>query len=259
MKTNYSKFLELLKPVLWQASNAVMNIYNQQSFTSSQKADLSPITEADLISHNILTKAISLLDPSIPIISEENKSFKDISRSEHYWVIDPLDGTKEFIAKNGEFTINVALVKDKNPVMGLVMVPVFAQLYHAIYGHGAFCEDKFANKKKITAAYFDEEQKSLNILCSRSHLNQETEDYINRFKDPTIIKKGGSMKFMDIARGSAHIYPRFGPTMEWDTCAPQIIVEEAGGSLIDQTTNQRMEYGKAKFLNNYFVVYAQIK
>lgn len=257
METNYLKFLELLKPILWHASNAVMKIYTQQTFTSNQKADRSPITEADLLSHKILTKAISLLDPRIPIISEENKSFDDISQSEHYWVIDPLDGTKEFIAKNGEFTINVALVKHKYPVIGLVMVPVFGQLYHAVYGRGAYCEDKFANKNKITATHYNEKQKGLKVLCSRSHLNEETEDYINRFKDPKIIKKGGSMKFMDIAGGRAHIYPRFGPTMEWDTCAPQIIVEEAGGSLIDQTTNQRMEYGKAKFLNNYFVVYAQ--
>lgn len=257
MEINYSRFLELLKPVLRHVSAAVMNIYTQQSFTSNQKADLSPITEADLLSHKILTNAISLLDASIPIISEENRSFDDISESAYYWVIDPLDGTKEFIAKNGEFTINVALVKDNHPIMGLVMVPVFGELYYAIHGHGAYCEDKLGHTKVIQATSFKKEQKGLNILCSRSHLNTETENYINRLIDPKIIKKGGSMKFMDIASGRAHIYPRFGPTMEWDTCAPQIIVEEAGGSLIDQTTKQSMDYGKAKFLNNYFVVYAQ--
>ena len=173
-----------------------------------------------------------------------------------FWVVDPLDGTKEFIAQNGEFTINVALVHHSYPVLGMVLAPVFDELYYALEQKGAYVEKKDLPPTQIRVASFDPNHEFLRILCSRSHLNQETIDYIGHYKNPKTIKKGGSMKFMDIASGRADIYPRFGPTMEWDTCAPQIIVEEAGGQLIDQKTMQRMRYGKDDFLNNYFVVYA---
>ena len=256
MEIDLIELLEDLKPLLWKAADNVMEIYSRQDFNTQKKIDKSPITEADLASHKILVQGISELTPEWTIISEENKSFDTIQEDSFYWVIDPLDGTKEFIAQNGEFTINVALVNGEFPILGLVLAPVFNELYFAIKGKGAFREKRNSPRENIRVSDYDPNQENLRILCSRSHLNQETIDYMNQFVNPETIGKGGSMKFMDIASGRADVYPRFGPTMEWDTCAPQIIVEEAGGQLIDQKTMKRMTYGKERFLNNYFVVFA---
>ena len=256
METDLTKLVVDLKPLLWKAADGVMEIYLKQDFNTQEKMDKSPITEADLFSHKTLVQGISEITPDWTIISEENKTFDNIDEASFYWVIDPLDGTKEFIAQNGEFTINVALVHGNYPVLGLVLAPVFDELYFAVKGEGAFRELRNSPPERILVSDFDPKQENLRVLCSRSHLNQETIDYMNQFVDPKTIGKGGSMKFMDIASGRADIYPRFGPTMEWDTCAPQIIVEEAGGQLIDQKTMKRMAYGKERFLNNYFVVFA---
>lgn len=257
MEINTQVFLELLKPVLRQASDEVLKIYRDKSVDVVEKADQSPLTMADLTSHEIITRALTLLTPDIPIISEESKENSDVQDVSRYWVVDPLDGTKEFIAGNGEFTINVALVSQHRPILGLVMAPVLGDLYFADLGHGAYVQQVDGDIQPISAAEFKADGEGLTVLCSRSHMDPVTEQYVQQMKNPEIIKKGGSMKFMDIASGRAHVYPRFGPTMEWDTCAPQIIVEESGGMLIDQVTQRPLEYGKPKFLNHHFIVFGK--
>ena len=257
MEINTQRFLELLKPVVWQASNEIMKIYQSKSLEVDEKADLSPLTRADMTSHEIISKALGLMTPQIPVISEESKHKLDIGDALYYWIVDPLDGTKEFIAGNGEFTINVALVHNGDPILALVMAPVDQALYYAERNKGAWVQSKDGIIQPLNAARFDSQSSGLTVLCSRSHLDPTTEAYLHNMQNPKIIQKGGSMKFMDIASGRAHVYPRFGPTMEWDTCAPQLIVEESGGSLIDQTTQRSLRYGKAGYKNNHFIVFGK--
>ena len=163
------------------------------------------------------------------------------------WSIDPLDGTKEFIKRNG----HIGLIKNNEYVLGVVVVPCQNKTYYAIKGQGAFLKEN-NNIKKINCRPFN--KNNVTIVCSLSHINKQTLEFIDNYSNAEIIRMGSSLKMLIIAEGKADIYPRLGPTMEWDTCASQIIVEEAGGWLTDHVTGEKMMYNKESLLNNYFII-----
>ena len=159
------------------------------------------------------------MTPEVPIISEENKEIPYSERSSYTyaWLVDPVDGTKEFIKRNGEFTVNIALINEGKTVMGVVYVPATEKLYWAAQGHGAFRSESKSVEQKLTAPFFNMKDQGLSVVCSRSHLNEETAEFIGALNEPNKVSKGSSLKFLILAEGGAHVYPRLAPTMEWDT------------------------------------------
>ncbi len=247
--------IQALVPVSREAGNAILEIYNSPNLDIQNKADSSPLTKADIASNRIICDALKRLSPEIPIISEENEDlpYSERRKWEYCWIVDPLDGTKEFIKHNGEFTTNIGLVNNHEVIAGVVFIPVFDEMYYAIKGEGAF---KIVGNKteKLSAIEFNRKEKGLKVICSRSHLNEKTEAFIKDLFEPELIAKGSSLKFLSIAQGHAHLYPRMAPTMEWDTCAAQIILEEAGGNVfVEGKQNQVVRYNKEDLLNPYFI------
>lgn len=241
------------------AGDAIMKIYNSADFGVEQKADDSPLTLADKAANDVICAGLEKLDFKFPIISEENKAVPYETRKDYdyYWLVDPLDGTKEFIKRNGEFTVNIALIRHQSPVMGVVYAPVLDEMYYAIKGEGAFLE-KDNTTTKLTAKNFTLQDPNLNVVCSRSHLNAGTQAFVDALVEPNLVAQGSSLKFLIMAKGQAHVYPRLGPTMEWDTGAAQIVLEEAGGSVIDENTKEPLLYNKENLLNPYFVAYGAL-
>lgn len=242
-----------------QAGAAILEIYaNEADFQVEHKADSSPLTIADRTANGIICRALEGLPVQYPIISEENK-LQPYSERQHFskaWLVDPLDGTKEFVKRNGEFTVNIALINEGEIELGVVYVPVFDEMFYAAKGEGAFWE-KGGDVEPLQAQAFSMKDQGLKIVCSRSHMNPETEAFVAELDTPELVSKGSSLKFLLVAQGQAHVYPRMGPTMEWDTGAAQIIVEEAGGQVLDQNTQAPMRYNKENLLNPYFVVYGR--
>ena len=252
------KIKELIKaliPVSEAAGNAILEIYNGTDLGIESKTDDSPLTKADLASNSIICDALKQLSPEIPIISEENEdlSYEERSQWSYCWIVDPLDGTKEFIKKNGEFTTNIGLVHENRVVAGIVYIPVFDEMYYAVKGEGAY-RIKDGQTQKIESKEFNIQDTGLKVVCSRSHLNEPTEAFVNNLIEPELVSKGSSLKFLTIAQGNADLYPRMAPTMEWDTCAAQIILEEAGGNVfIHGEENKSVFYNKENLLNPYFI------
>ena len=247
---------KLLK-IARQAGDAIMEVYNDPNFEASieQKGDDSPLTLADKKAHLVIDAALRAWTPDIPILSEEGKSISYAERKKwnRFWCVDPLDGTKEFIKRNGEFVVHIALIVDNEALVGVVHAPVKGITYLAQRGEGAF---RIANGlvEKIEAARYKPSDEGLTLVASRSHLSPETSDYIAKFKSPNMISMGSSLKFMAVAEGTAHEYPRLGPTMEWDSAAPQVIVEEAGGSVLRHDDGKPLRYNKENLLNPWFLV-----
>lgn len=248
------------------AGSAIMEIYNSV-FEVDYKADKSPLTEADTRANGIIN---SYLKPTgIPIISEENKqiSFEERKNWDTCWIVDPVDGTKEFIKRNGEFTVNIALVKTGKPVLGVVYVPAIKTLYYAnveknlahkavLKSHKTAVNDVFNEAIRLTKTTTI--GNVIRVVGSRSHMNAETEDFIKSLmennKEVEIVSKGSSLKFCIIAEGVADIYPRFAPTMEWDTAAGQAICNALSIEVISQETNSPLLYNKKNLLNPWFIV-----
>lgn len=244
-----------------EAGEEILKVYQSdtENWDISFKGDSSPLTLADKFSNAVINDRLTKLFPAIPIISEENKEvlFEDRKNYKMFWLIDPLDGTKEFIKRNGEFTVNIALIENNKPIGGIVYVPVQDKMYYSHLGKGAFViEDGI--KKPLKVASFSKEQKNLIIVASRSHMNEETTKYIAQFDEAEITSIGSSLKLLLIAEGKAHIYPRIGPTMEWDTAAAHAIVNEAGGRVFRYDNNTDLEYNKENMLNPYFIVQGKI-
>ena len=255
LKITNEELLHLLIDIAREAGDAILNVYNDpSSIEVQQKSDKSPLTKADKAANDVIVTALAHHFPEIPIISEENKQIEYEERKDFdlYWVVDPLDGTKEFIRRNGEFTVNIALCKKDRPIAGIVSVPVHQEYYYAIRGFGAF-KGALEFKKRLNAKSFGMKDRDLTVMVSRSHLNDATESYLAKLNAPKTLPAGSSLKFMRIAEGQADLYPRLGPTMEWDTAAAQIVLEEAGGSLIDWETKSPMKYNKQNLLNPHFV------
>jgi 3'(2'), 5'-bisphosphate nucleotidase len=243
----------------------IMKVYETE-FSVELKGDNSPLTLADQNANEVIN---SFLQPTgIPIISEENKQ-TDFSVRRHWdqcWIVDPLDGTKEFVKRNGEFTVNIALVKNGNPVLGVIYVPVEKTLYYtsqdASKSMKVTVEDPSGDLTQILKdAYQISPAKEIStpvkVVGSRSHLNDDTRKFINNIEKESsveIVSKGSSLKFCLVAEGDAHIYPRYAPTMEWDTAAGQAICQAAGVRVIEEASGKPLKYNKADLLNPYFLV-----
>lgn len=272
-----------------KAGEAILEVYFSD-FNVKLKDDLSPLTMADKNSHDIILR--HLRNPNIggdndklPILSEEGKDipYDERRKWEYFWLIDPLDGTKEFIKRNGEFTVNIALIHRNMPVLGVIYAPVNDLFYFAAKGFGAFKlsgnvvidlirsnERIYDKKRKLIHVIFDHSLRlmpdqtvnktaaRLTVVGSRSHATKEFEDFVKSAKlkheEMNFISAGSSLKFCLVAEGSADIYPRFGPTMEWDTAAGQIIVEESGGKVLSMETGMSLFYNKDNLLNPWFIV-----
>ncbi len=250
--------LPILLDTARNAGNAIMRIY-EQPFEVAQKTDNSPLTAADLASNQVIIEALTQHFPHIPYISEESKLTDYAIRKtwDSCWLIDPLDGTKEFVKRNGEFTVNIALIKNGLPIIGVIYVPVQQTMYYAQYGQGSYkLQNGLVEKlsmQSIAAAT------TVRIVASRSHLNAETADYIaqqqQQYGAVELVSAGSSLKFCLIAEGKAHLYPRFAPTMEWDTAAGHLIATEAGAKIVQYPNiNEALHYNKADLLNPYFLV-----
>jgi len=258
---NLSKVVSGIIEVSKEAGAKILEIYdNPALFNVENKDDKSPLTAADKAANKIICDFLEKNYPEIPIISEENKLLDYSVRKDYTkcWLVDPLDGTKEFIKRNGEFTVNVALIENGSPVLGVVYAPVGDELYYATKGDGAFSIIN-DDKKQLSANQFKLSDSGLGLLCSRSHLNEDTQAYVDKFDKPNLVSKGSSFKFMLVASGEAHIYPRLAPTMEWDTGAAHIVLEEAGGKVIDQETMKPLKYNKENLRNPYFIAFGDIQ
>ena len=249
MEINLPELLDISKEAALAAGRDILKIYKSGDFSIEAKADNSPLTLADQASHN---RIISFLEKTgIPILSEEGAEIPFDKRKEwdYFWMIDPLDGTKEFIKKNGEFTVNIALIHFGKPILGVVYPPVLNQMYSAIKDNGSYLDGQ---KNQVTGRTLD--QSNLKTVASRSHMSPETEDFLGQLKEPEIVSKGSSLKLLMVASGDADVYPRFGPTMEWDTAAAHIIVEEAGGQVVHPDLQTPVVYNKKNLLNPFFIV-----
>lgn len=241
------------------AGDEIMKIY-VQDFQVFEKADDSPLTMADKNANDIIIKELVKLYPNIPYISEEVKTLDYSERKnwESCWIIDPLDGTKEFIKKNGEFTVNIALVKNGKPVLGVVYIPAQNVVFYAEEGKGTFKQSGNEVAIKLPKRNFDESKESLTIVASRSHLSADVEDYVSDLekqgKKVEFVSAGSSLKFCLIAEGIADIYPRLAPTMEWDTAAAHAVCTEVGVSVINFETKEEVRYNKENLLNPFFIV-----
>lgn len=259
MLMDFKTLAEAIKAIAYKAGEEIIKIYTQYTQIEIEyKSDQSPLTIADQTSNEIICQGLKNLDVHFPIISEENKqiSYEDRIGYDYYWLVDPLDGTKEFIKRNGEFTVNIALIHQQKAILGVVYAPYLKEMYWGIKNEGAYQE---VNREvnRLQAATFTQKDSNLKLVCSRSHLNSATQDFVDQFKQPELVPKGSSLKFLILAKGQAHIYPRLGPTMEWDTAAAQIILEEAGGEVIDENTKSPLRYNKESLLNPYFIAYGR--
>jgi 3'(2'), 5'-bisphosphate nucleotidase len=248
------RLLDAVCDIARAAGRAVLEVYGRD-FTVSRKSDDSPLTEADRVAHTIIARDLAALDATIPLLSEESAPEDHAARRcwSRYWLVDPLDGTKEFVKRNGEFTVNIALVVDGRAVLGAVYAPVLDRLYFGALTQGAWRADGPATPHAIavrkTAA------SPLRVVGSRSHPSPELADYLARLGPHEITDMGSSLKICLIAEGAADVYPRLGPTSEWDTAAAQAILESAGGRMIDLAGRPLRYNSKDDLLNPHFLAF----
>lgn len=235
-----------------QAGEAVMAVYGRSEIEVKSKEDDSPLTEADLASHRIIVAGLGKIVPEFPVLSEESAEipYEERRSWKSYWLVDPLDGTKEFVGRTGEFTVNIALIEDGFPVLGVVYAPAIGRLYHAEKGCGAFLETDEKTTRIGVSGY---SAGKVRVVASRSHRGEKLDAFLEKLGDFESVSMGSSLKFCLVAEGSADLYPRLGPTMEWDTAAAQCVVEESGGSVADIEGN-RLKYNKPDLHNPEFMV-----
>lgn len=259
------KNLQIAIKAAYEGGLEILKVY-ETDFSVEQKEDKSPLTLAD---KNANTRIVEILKPiGISILSEEGRAvnYEERKSWEHLWIVDPLDGTKEFIKRNGEFTVNIALIENQSTLGGVIYLPVHDKMYFGIKGVGAF---RIQDYSSFSTLELDELMKESTLLPekmdrkytvvgSRSHMTKETQDYVDTLKSThgeiEIVSAGSSLKLCMVAEGAADQYPRFAPTMEWDTAAGQAIVEASGGTVLDWKTKQPMLYNRENLLNNWFLV-----
>lgn len=257
MQINNKQLEEFVNPVCdisYKAGLEIMKIY-KEGFEIEEKNDRSPLTSADLASHNLITQNLKLLTPETPILSEESSEIPYSERSswESYWLIDPLDGTREFIKRNGEFTVNIALIINQIPALGVVYIPVKDIYYFASINNGAFKKEQNHPAAQIRTRKSKPNNKP--VICgSRSHAGKSLQAFLAEVSDYDLISMGSSIKTCLVAEGIADIYPRFGPTSEWDTAAAHCVVNEAGGVLVDTHLEPLLYNTKDSLLNPSFIV-----
>ncbi len=235
-----------------EAGQAILRYY-EGPVEVTDKEDRSPLTEADRASHAVITRRLAEAFPGIPVLSEEGRDipYSERSRWERFWLVDPLDGTKEFIKKNGEFTVNIALVDQGVPVVGVVYVPAQGVLYWGVRGQGAWKQKHGDAPRPIRVRRADPDR-GYTVVESRSHPSAELEAYLRDLPVAERIPAGSSLKFCAVAEGRADLYPRLGPTMEWDTAAAQAVLEAAGGR-VEDLEGRPLRYNKPDLRNPHFV------
>jgi 3'(2'), 5'-bisphosphate nucleotidase len=259
----FSSELDLAIKASLKAGEVVMDVYNSKEFNITSKEDNSPLTLADKLSNKVILDELSA--SNIPVLSEESKQINYNVRCnwQKLWIIDPIDGTKEFIKKNGEFTINIALINNSEPTIGVVYVPANKSLYFAEKKLGSFLVNNISSfedikKSNIRNLSIKNDTDVYTIVVSRSHMNEETKQYVQekmkKFKNVETKSFGSSLKICKIADGSANCYPRFGPTMEWDTAAAHCIAEISGCKIFNAINEEKIFYNKENLLNPFFIV-----
>jgi 3'(2'), 5'-bisphosphate nucleotidase len=243
--------LEAVCAIAAEAGRRILDVY-ERDFTVEEKKDGSPLTEADHAAHELIVARLTNLTPEVPILSEESGSVDYQQRAawSRFWLVDPLDGTKEFVNRNGEFTVNIALIDKARPVLGVVYVPVPGMSYFACRNQGAFKQKGGCERSQVRARSFRGSNPI--VATSRSHASEKLAEFLARMGPHNTVTMGSAMKFCLVAEGTADVYPRLGPTMEWDTAAAQCVVEEAGGRVLD-VNNQPLTYNKKSLLNPWFV------
>jgi 3'(2'), 5'-bisphosphate nucleotidase len=250
----------LIEPVIaiaQEAGRQILSVYNSD-FSVEHKDDLSPITQADLLAHQHICNSLIELTPQIPVLSEESSEDEISNRLcwQRYWLIDPLDGTKEFVSRNGEFTVNIALIENGKPILGVVFAPVLELLYWGSE-FGAFKQQGAEQAQPISVASTPKREDIWRVLVSRNHLSDETLEYLKQFSNTKQRSIGSSLKFCLVAQGSADLYPRFAPTCEWDSAAAQAVVEAAGGCVLEYPKLNPLRYNRRNtLLNPHFIVCA---
>ncbi len=248
-----SSLIDVAKVAIESACDEIMKVYSSDNFEMTVKKDRSPLTLADRRAHDAI---VSLLQPSgLPILSEEGRAipYEERRHWEYFWMVDPLDGTKEFVKRNGEFTVNIALIHHQTPVLGVVAVPVTGEVYYASEA-GAFVKRDGKDFPLPVRTPIDLSAPNLRVVASRSHMSDETKVFIANLESPSLISKGSSLKFMLLADNQADVYPRFAPTMEWDTAAAHAIVNAVGMRVLEKDSGEELTYNKADLLNPFFVV-----
>ena len=252
---NFSLLFPQICQLAEEAGQAIMRIYTQsvqEDVLLAPKSDDSPLTLADLASHHIILNGLALLTPDIPVVSEEdNQSLIHRKPKGCFWLIDPLDGTKEFLAREGEFTVNIAFIEEGQPVWGVVYAPAMRQLFWGGQAFGSFRQEQ-SGTVPLRVSPPVHPGHLLRAVVSRSHLNAETSAFITKLGSVALIRAGSSLKFCRIAEGKADVYPRLAPTSEWDTAAAQAVIEGAGGHVYN-IHGDRLQYGKPDLLNPGFI------
>jgi 3'(2'), 5'-bisphosphate nucleotidase len=247
---NQQSLLDQVLEIADTASRKVMEIY-QTDFQVQTKDDNSPITEADIASHHVIVDGLTALTPDIPILSEEsaNAPWEERKTWTRFWLVDPIDGTKDFTNRTGEFTVNIALIENGEPVMGVVTAPALGEAYWGIKGQGAWKREADGSTRRLAV---ENPPQAIRAVASKNHMNEDTRHFIEQLGEHQLVQAGSSLKFCRIAEGQADIYPRLGPTCEWDTGAAHAVLVAAGGK-VTQLDGTPLAYGKEEVLNPYFV------
>ena len=253
---NYTKICEIFRSLALTGGEVIMDIYNRSTFEVLSKSDDSPVTVADKKADEVISKGLKKYFPEVPVITEEQVKSHDL-RASVFFIVDPLDGTKEFIKRRGDFTVNIALVVGGEPIRGIVYAPARQRLFYtdkngeAVEEIAYFSLSKMGLVKKIKTAFCD--NTALKIVASKSHRDKKTDEYISKYRCKELVSAGSSLKFCLIAAGEADLYPRFGPTMEWDTAAGHAVLSAAGGSVLQVDDKQPLKYGKPHYRNPFFI------
>lgn len=255
---NLQSYLDAVRTLASMAGEKILEVY-QTEFEVETKGDLTPVTQADLVANEVILAGLKALTPDIPVISEEDSlpPFEERSGWQRYWLVDPLDGTREFIQKNGEFTVNIALIENQQPILGVVYAPVLQLMYYAIKGEGSYKTSAHSKAEKIQVKKHC--AKPVRVAGSQSFTSNEFIAFVRNLPECSVINLGSALKSCLVAEGGADIYPRFGLTSEWDTAATQCILEEAGGHLVDLNLQPLRYNTKDSLLNPHFFAYGDEK
>jgi 3'(2'), 5'-bisphosphate nucleotidase len=256
MRDEWLTWLEPVRALAAEASERILEIY-VTAFGVTAKDDDSPLTAADLAAHHVIVSGLQRLTPGIPILSEESAAvpFAERSTWRRHWLVDPLDGTREFVERNGQFTVNIALIDEHEPVLGVVRIPVTGLCYFAARGHGAFRAEPGQPPCPIGVQPL-RPAAPVRVVGSRSHGGLGLPKFVAKLGSHELVAIGSSLKFCQVAEGAADVYPRLGPTSEWDTAAAQAIVEVAGGRVVSAETGEPLRYNtRESLLNPHFIVY----
>lgn len=263
----FEKELMLAIKAAIDAGRVIMEVYGSDDFEVEKKGDHSPLTKADRGAHDVIMHELE--GSGLPVLSEEGKeiTYDERKKWKRFWLVDPLDGTKEFVSYNGEFAVNIALIENGEPVLGIVYVPVLDELFYGAVGKGAYYMSGMNNWYRNGEGLFNsayrlplkQKERPYRVVGSRSHMNDLTVAFIDSLKgeypDLEIVQRGSSLKICMVAAGDADIYPRFGPTMEWDTAAGHAIARAVGKRMVEAESGKELQYNKEELMNPYFIVW----